>query len=97
VFTFGAQFGFMVRSSMFGVPGSMFRVPGSGFRVGAHELGPNAERRTLNVEPNVNTNREARTEKGERQVHRIPPRSQQLGLLILLFVFIAYLLLRLRA
>jgi hypothetical protein len=59
----------------------------------------NPEPRTVNsnAEPNVNTNREARTEKSERQV--LPPltRSQQLGLVILLFVFIAYVLLRLRA
>ena len=41
----------------------VFTLRGSRFSVR-----PNAERRTLNAEPNLNTNREARTEKREHPV-----------------------------
>jgi hypothetical protein len=43
----------------------------------------------------MNTNREPRSQKGERQSAFLT-RPQQLGLLIILFVFIVYVLIRVR-
>jgi hypothetical protein len=55
--------------SMFGVPGSTFRVRRSGFGVGPPNTEPELSTgtRNMNIEPNMNTNREPRTWKREQE------------------------------
>src|SRR3954465_1682258 len=65
-----------VHSSAFTVLGSCSGSPfGSGFTFGVHvrrSVAPNPEPRTANREPNLNTNREVRTEKREHAIHPSP-------------------------